>query len=318
MGKTKSAIVRALKWWTTPIYKKPPPTPKKKQRSRQSTAPVARCSGWLTPEYLFVDTETTGLGRDDEIVELCILDHQGQILFNRLIKPKTRISEEASRVSGIAHEMLKDECPLPTHWVELEQIIRGRTLVAWNAQFDARLFEQSAKKHKLALPDISWQCAMKRYANGGMVKLSKAAKDLSISPPKPLHRAHADAQLCFEVVRQMEEHGVPAKTRKVRAPSSKPGALKGNPEGPLFGEVAVLTGEFQTSKADHAHFVAQTGCSVAQSVTKKTTVLIVGDARFSRGERSGKWTRAEELIEQGYSIRIMSESEFHAELAPIP
>ncbi|MBU5603713.1 3'-5' exonuclease, partial [Citrobacter sp. S55_ASV_140] len=33
-----------------------------------------RAAQWLDEGYLFIDTETTGLGDDAEIVEICIID----------------------------------------------------------------------------------------------------------------------------------------------------------------------------------------------------------------------------------------------------
>lgn len=83
-------------------------------------------------------------------------------------------------------------------------------------------------------------------------------------------------------------------------------------DGPLHGEVVVLTGGFELSRAEQANLAAQAGCEVANGVTKKTTLVVVGDQRFARGERSSKWRKAEELAEQGLPIRIISESDFRA------
>lgn len=58
---------------------------------------------------------------------------------------------------------------------------------------------------------------------------------------------------------------------------------------------------------------AQIGCTVADSVTKKTTILVVGDddIRLKSGrELSTKHRKAEELIMKGQFIRILRESDF--------
>ncbi|HQF69216.1 MAG TPA: hypothetical protein PL171_06005, partial [Anaerolineaceae bacterium] len=39
----------------------------------------------LKPVYL--DTETTGIGSVDEIVEISVIDHDGAQLFSKLVKP---------------------------------------------------------------------------------------------------------------------------------------------------------------------------------------------------------------------------------------
>jgi len=86
----------------------------------------------------------------------------------------------------------------------------------------------------------------------------------------------------------------------------------GNADGPLHGEVVVLTGGFELSRTEQANLAAQAGCEVANSITKKTTLVVVGDRRFARGERSSKWRKAEQLAEQGLPVRVISESDFRA------
>ena len=55
------------------------------------------------------------------------------------------------------------------------------------------------------------------------------------------------------------------------------------------------------------------GCQVAPSVTKKTTILVVGDQDISKlagHEKSIKHRKAELLVAEGYSIRIIRETDF--------
>ena len=62
-----------------------------------------------------------------------------------------------------------------------------------------------------------------------------------------------------------------------------------------------------------ADAAAAAGCEVATSVSKHTTLLVVGnqDVRKLAGqERSTKHRKAEELINEGQKIRIISESDF--------
>jgi len=62
-----------------------------------------------------------------------------------------------------------------------------------------------------------------------------------------------------------------------------------------------------------ADAAASAGCEVTTSVTKHTTLLVVGnqDVRKLAGqEMSSKHRKAEELINEGQKIRIISESDF--------
>lgn len=87
----------------------------------------------------------------------------------------------------------------------------------------------------------------------------------------------------------------------------------GNPEGELYGEVVVFTGALEILRREAADLAASIGCSVASGVTKKTTLLVVGDQDVSKlagKEKSLKHLKAEQLIWKGQKIRIIKESDF--------
>lgn len=87
----------------------------------------------------------------------------------------------------------------------------------------------------------------------------------------------------------------------------------GNPEGQLYGEVMVFTGALKISRREAADLAASIGCSVAEGVTQKTSLLVVGDQDVSKlagKEKSSKHLKAEELIKKGQKIRIIKESDF--------
>lgn len=50
---------------------------------------------WIDKGFVILDTETTGLGFDDEIVEISIIDCAGYVLLNTLVKPSKSIPEAA-------------------------------------------------------------------------------------------------------------------------------------------------------------------------------------------------------------------------------
>jgi DNA polymerase III subunit epsilon len=82
---------------------------------------------------------------------------------------------------------------------------------------------------------------------------------------------------------------------------------------PLVGETIVFTGALQISRGEAANEAALAGCDVADSVTAKTTILVVDDQdlRFKRGqEKSAKHRKAEAMITKGAPIRIVGESDF--------
>ena len=92
----------------------------------------------------------------------------------------------------------------------------------------------------------------------------------------------------------------------------------GDPDGPLYGEQIVFTGALQMSRQAAAELAAKLGCAVHPRVTKRTTLLVVGDQDvdlLAGHEKSRKHRRAEELIGQGIPIRILKEGDFQRLIA---
>lgn len=88
---------------------------------------------------------------------------------------------------------------------------------------------------------------------------------------------------------------------------------EGNPDGSLFGEVVVFTGALDIPRREAANLAASIGCEVTSSVTKKTTLLVVGDTdvqRLAGHAKSSKHRKAEQLIAKGQSIRVLRETDF--------
>lgn len=90
---------------------------------------------------------------------------------------------------------------------------------------------------------------------------------------------------------------------------------QGCPEGPLSGEVIVFTGTLSICRSKAAERAAALGCDVGNSTTRSTTMLVVGaqDARLLGKEgKSSKHRKAEELIQKGQHIQILTEADFAA------
>jgi DNA polymerase-3 subunit epsilon len=109
------------------------------------------------------------------------------------------------------------------------------------------------------------------------------------------------------------ESTVSTAPRRIKPAFAGKFARQGVGSGPLAGETIVFTGSLQISRGDAAEEAALAGCNVADSITKKTTILVVGDQdlRLTRGqEKSSKQRKAEAMIANGATIRIVGESDF--------
>jgi len=80
----------------------------------------------------------------------------------------------------------------------------------------------------------------------------------------------------------------------------------------------VFTGRISIPRPEAADMATHAGCSVKTGVSGKTTLLVVGVQNMDRlagYDKSTKHRKAEALIDQGKSIRILSEQDFKALVA---
>ena len=66
-------------------------------------------------------------------------------------------------------------------------------------------------------------------------------------------------------------------------------------------------------RREAANCAASVGCEVDSSVTKPTTLLVVGDQdvqKLAGYEKSSKHRKVEQLIKMGQPIRILRETDF--------
>jgi DNA polymerase III subunit epsilon len=171
----------------------------------------------LQERPVYLDTETTGLEKGDEIVEISIIDDEGCILFDSLIRPSQKIPASSTRIHGITDEMVKTVRPWPLMWQEIRSVLSGRLVVIYNADFDLRLMQQSHTRYKMPWREsINAECAMKLYAkyrnnwdpqrrSYRFISLEDARKQCSLTLPNA-HRATADALLARAVFRYMAEN----------------------------------------------------------------------------------------------------------------
>lgn len=134
----------------------PAPTPR--------TIAIAWAQQILTdPLAVILDTETTSLNDDAEIVDICIVGTDGRILLDSLCDPLQPIPPDATRIHGITDA---DVAPAPV-WADLScsvsTAIRGRRVVIWNGAFDVRVIRMLSEEYDLPQIPFTWICAMKKY-----------------------------------------------------------------------------------------------------------------------------------------------------------
>lgn len=167
----------------------------------------------LLPVYL--DTETTGTGPGAEIIEIAIIDSDGTLLLNSLVRPKGMIEPGAMRIHGITQADLVNAPNWAEIWSQVENTLRNRKIGVYNSEFDLRMLKQSNQRSWLnwTLPDNAFFCIMKLFArflgewdrqrnNFRLVSLDIAGKHCGILLPNS-HRAQDDALLARALLHYM-------------------------------------------------------------------------------------------------------------------
>lgn len=118
------------------------------------------------PAAIILDTETTGLDDEAEIIEIAAIDVAGQMLLNTLVKPQGEIPAKATAVHGITAVNVAQAPAWPTlHGEVLALIAQASRVVTYNADFDYRLLCQTARRYGLGgFDEEKFECAMSEYA----------------------------------------------------------------------------------------------------------------------------------------------------------
>jgi DNA polymerase III epsilon subunit-like protein len=146
-------------------------------------------------QYVVLDTETTGIHATAEIVDIAILEPDGHACFDSLVRPRRPIPPDATAIHHITDAMVMQAPTFPQIYTQIARHLRGRKVIVYNAQFDqARLF-YALRAHRLpSLGELTWECAMQRYASYTGAWNSRYRNYSWQRLPGAGHRARGDCQ----------------------------------------------------------------------------------------------------------------------------
>lgn len=280
-------------------------------------------------DFIALDVETANA----DLASICqigiahFVDGRFSERWESLVDPEDEFDFINIAIHGIDESMVAGAPTFPS----LSETVTRKlvdTVVVSHTPFDQTAIRTVFAKYRIELPVITWLDTA-RVVRRTWLDLSRSGYGLAPVAERlgiefEHHNAAEDARAAGEILlHAMRETGLSVDEwvfRTKKPISLSPGGSAseritrdGNLEGPFYGEVAVFTGALSMPRREAADIAAAAGCEVTASVTKTTTLLIVGDQdirKLAGHEKSSKHRKAEKLIEKGQPIRILRETDF--------
>ena len=286
---------------------------------------IQHSKGEQRKKFVALDVETA----NPDVASICqigivqFLDGEPVDVWSSLIDPQDYFDDMNVSIHGIDRNDVRGAPTFEQIFSEIERRINGQ-VVAIHTGFDKAAIAKASLRHKVASLDCIWintaSVARRVWSDVSQRGYGLAALALKLEIDFEHHDAAEDARAAgIVLVRAMSEMGLDlvGMVERVRHPiatnSSDSMARAGNVDGPFHGEFMAFTGALTLPRRDAVELAAKAGCETTDGVTKHTTILVVGDQdiRALNGhEKSSKHRKAEEMISQGKSIRILTESDF--------
>ncbi len=276
-------------------------------------------------DFVALDLETA----NPDLSSICQIGiatfRDGQVVeeFSTLIDPEDYFSAMNISIHGITEDHVRGAPTYAQICDPINNVLSG-SICATHTHFDRCAIQQCCARHDLPPPDCNWldtarvarrtwdAVAQKGYG------LANLASMLGIEFKH--HDALEDAKAAGRVLcAAVNETGLEPQAwlERVNRPigCSPPIKHEGNLDGPLFGEVVVFTGALSIPRRQAAKMAADLGCAVTNGVSKKVSLLVVGDqdvTKLAGHQRSSKHRKTLDLINKGCDIRILRETDFLA------
>lgn len=275
-----------------------------------------------------------------------VVDGEIQPSKSWLVKPDgNEYDDFYISIHGIRPEDTKDSPTFKEVWKEVYPYLEGRTIVAHNTSFDMYALRDAFDAYGMEYPTFDYYCTLRiaKYIVKGCYSysLDRVLDYLGIDFDGH-HKADNDSRGCAELLlkcleidestlEDLEEkyHFHKGKfapntfiahlTKKNQTKAELLSSLVEHPElvdegNYFYGKTVCFTGTcLYGTRKELLQKIKDIGGIPADSVTKKTEVLIVGQQDYRVVGDSGmssKQKKAFQLLEKGQDIEILSESEF--------
>jgi DNA polymerase-3 subunit epsilon len=156
--------------------------------------------------FVVLDLEMTAPSDDPDvaIVEIGLLSHGGEVLLDTAVKPRRRITAEASAIHGLHSRDVAGAPAFSKVYPRLAEWLKGRDVVAYNAAADQKALAAACRRFKLPLlAPGRWHDAMRLYMayrrTSYFIRLNVACEHEGI-PVAHAHRAIGDCRLTLALL----------------------------------------------------------------------------------------------------------------------
>lgn len=297
-----------------------------------------------------VETANHDRGSVCSIGVVIVLDGIVEATHSWLCRPPAPVEQFTAfhtKIHGLTAETVSRQPRFDEVWQRVVDIIGTLPLVAHNAMFDIGAVRAACDHSGLLWPTLDFGCTRvwaRRHLDLISYRLPVVAAALEVELTAH-HDAAADAAAAAGVAlalaartgsssvgdlakslgtrlgritpsgwngcrSETDTRGAKCRTSRLVIPDS---ATDVDPNHPLYGQTVAFTGGLMSmTRQDAMNAIAQHGAAGAKSVTRNTTLLVIGDG-FTGNDPSefttGKAVRAADLRAKGVSIEVLTEHE---------
>ncbi len=281
------------------------------------------------PDFVVIDVETANRGRHS-ICQIGIVGYRdGEECFaeETLVDPCDAFEPFNIAFHGISPQKVAGAPAFRDLHGWLDERLGGRIAVS-HSNFDPSALSAACRRDLLSPIDSRWidSVSVARIAWPGLpsYKLGALAKlfDIRFRHHDALEDARTAGQIVLRALAQAGDGIEDWLHRRPTTPSpgaqirgrtwGEGGSVTRRPacDGPLKGHVVTVTGDLSVPRSVMADQVQAAGGAFSASVTRKTTLLVIGPHEgwgLGRGYVSAKQTKAEAAIAGGQPMRIIDE-----------
>lgn len=299
--------------------------------------------------YTVIDVETANQNRSS-ICQIAIQEvRHGQVVFeaSSLINPEERFSPICVDIHGIEEDDVKNAPTMAQYWPTIRKHCTNTIFVAHNAIFDVSALSASLEKYNISagesLPYVCTMLLAKRLLpqrrskpnKNGCLEADSSEYGFGLAPLCRYyhidmikhHDALSDVEACRHllqkllsctgkeiIVEDIHQYRNPVKCENENN-SKTATPLRVLPALGKAGVKYCLTGKFALgTRSRVVELIRKSGGLASNSMCLDTDYLVLGNLRKPNEKPSAKEKKARQMLEQGYILAIISETEFVQEI----